>query len=786
MQYRYMIPLLFLLIAVIVSVVTYRFNSERSLENMKKNVFAVEREGIEERVEILRTLITEMGLQETARVFSRLNRQKNLVHAFLSNSEVEVIYSSDPQLLGENIKNILYDEEFAQHAKVTQANDGQVTFLRSKKRLSAFYPLHLQNGEIAVYHEDHDAQRIIAQLSSDEKLQAFMPALFFLVALLVTYLIIYQLIAKKMKHISLTLQRFIKGNGDERIALSGNDEVSSLARDIDGLLDTLQKKDRSLEEQNARLERSLAKIQEYKRALDESNIVSKSDLNGKITYVNDRFCEVSGFTREEVLGKPHSIIRHGDMPKAVFEELWDRLGHKRLWRGIVKNRKKDGGYYWIDSVIMPLLDERGEVEEYIAIRHDVTELIEQRQKLEKAVVTDSLTGLGNRTKLLGDIAKEQTPSMALLNLDNFREINDFYGHDTGDRIIRKFGNYLQDFFAQNSCEVYHLNGDEFALLNRSMAKDDFIKAVQKIIETMKNEALTLNGNALHLHTTASFSFESNKTELFTTADMAMKLAKKDRKDLLVYSQKLVINEQYEKNILWLQKLKSAIDEDRIVAYYQPIIDNATGRIAKYECLMRLIEPDGKVVSPFFFLDIAKRSKLYGRLTRIMVEKAFAAFEKRGVQFSLNLTVEDILDEQIVRFIEEKLQEYDVGERLVFEIVESESIDNYEDAIGFIEKAKSMGCQIAIDDFGTGYSNFDYLMKLKADYVKLDGSLIKNIDRDEQAHVTVEVIHEFAKRMGMKTVAEFVKDDGVYQTVKSLGIDYSQGFYLGEPAPKPME
>jgi EAL domain-containing protein (putative c-di-GMP-specific phosphodiesterase class I) len=230
-------------------------------------------------------------------------------------------------------------------------------------------------------------------------------------------------------------------------------------------------------------------------------------------------------------------------------------------------------------------------------------------------------------------------------------------------------------------------------------------------------------------------------------------------------------------------LKDAIAEDRIVVFKQPIVCNRkkpSDTIKKYECLIRIKEKDGSFISPYLFLDIAKKIKLYPKLTRAMIQKSFEYFKDKNCDFSINLTLDDILNETTVRFIKYKLDSSNIAHHVIFEIVETEGIDNFEEVSLFIKSMKEYGCKIAIDDFGTGYSNFNYLMKLNVDFIKIDGSFIKNIDTDIPSQVLTELIVLFAKKQNIKTIAEFVHSPDILGKVKSLDIDFSQGYFLGEP------
>ncbi|MFT7861144.1 MAG: EAL domain-containing protein, partial [Sulfurimonas sp.] len=526
------------------------------------------------------------------------------------------------------------------------------------------------------------------------------------------------------------------------------------------------------------LEKTLSLFKSHKLAMDKSSIVSKSDLSGNITYVNDNFCKITGYKREEVLGKPHSILRHPDNPKSLFHTLWETIKAKKVWKQTLKNRDKFGKTYWVDIVILPILDEEESIIEYIAVGHDITKMIEQQKQLDEMLNTDPLTGLGSRYKLLSDIEESKNAALAILNIDDFSQVNDFYGHEVGDYVIKEFGQKMTDCKCELNFEAYHLQGDEYVIFHPDVDPETFYKAVSKLKTEISKIQIDINGELLSFNFSMAISHEP-KAKLLTTAGMALKIAKKENKDLLIYKEELSLNDEYKNNIEWTKKIKYAIENDNIVPVFQPIVNNNDTQWEKYECLVRLKDKD-RLISPFFFLDIAKKTKHYLQITQIMIEKSFALFAENDKEFSLNLTIEDILDEQIKQFIFEMLKQYKIGDRVVFEIVESESIENFDKVLSFIYSVKSYGCKIAIDDFGTGYSNFEYLMRLQADYIKIDGSLIKDIDRNKNAELVVSTIVDFAKKLGIKTIAEFVENEAVLGKVKGLGIDYSQGYYFSAP------
>lgn len=533
----------------------------------------------------------------------------------------------------------------------------------------------------------------------------------------------------------------------------------------------------AVEEKTTELLKNIAYLKSYKLAMDESSIVSRADLYGNITYVNDKFCEISGYTEDEALGKPHSIIRHPESSSEMFKELWQTIQSKKVWKGILQNRGKKQDY-WIDVSILPILDESDEIIEYIAVRHDITKIIEQKKALDEIVNRDILTGFANRYKLNSDIKNSTNPALAVINIDNFSQVNDFYGHEIGDEIIKKLGFEISKTMCVDCCTLYHLQGDEYVIFNPDIEKNYFISVVKDVVEKISQASLAVYDEALILNFTTAVSFES-WDKILTTADMALRIARKNDIDFLLYSDEISLNSEYENNIKWTKKIKYALENDNIIPVFQPIISNFGKEREKYEALVRL-EDEGRLISPYFFLEISKKTKHYSLITKTMIKKTFETFKDKDVEFSINLTIQDILNAQIKEYIFEMIQSYDIGERVVFEIVESESIQNFQDVIAFINEVRRFGCKIAIDDFGTGYSNFEYLLKIKADYIKIDGSMIKNIDKDTDAQIVVATIVDFAKKMGVKTVAEFVENEAIYNKVVELGVDYSQGYYFCAP------
>ena len=518
-------------------------------------------------------------------------------------------------------------------------------------------------------------------------------------------------------------------------------------------------------------------LKQYNEATKDSNIISTADLKGNITYVNDKFCEVSLYTYEEVLGKPHSIVR-GEEDGKIFQQLWETIKNKKVWYGVLKNRKKNGEFYWVNINIRPILDEKNEIIEYIAIRHEITDLVLKTEELKRNLRLDSLTNIGNRYKLIEDVSKSVNPCISILDIVSFSDVNDFFGYKTGDNVLKIVARKIEELLIdKENYKVYRDHSDTFCIVAQNEDRDKFIKNIDEISKTIGKVPIVIKSRELYVQLSYVFSFES-KENLLETANIIKRYSQAN-KNIIIYDKALELEKDYEKNIFWTLKIKKALDEDKIVPYFQPIYNLKTSKIEKYEALVRLIDGNN-VISPYYFLDISKKSKQYLQLTKTMIQKTFDYFRDKDFEFSINLTFEDIKSEYISSFIIELLKEYKIGHRVVFEIVESEEIDNFRKINEFFVTIREYGCKIAIDDFGSGYSNFEYLAKLNVDYIKIDGSLIKDILINKSSQNIVSMLVNFAKGQKVKTIAEFVSNKDILNKVRELGIDYVQGYYIKEP------
>lgn len=531
-----------------------------------------------------------------------------------------------------------------------------------------------------------------------------------------------------------------------------------------------------LEKEEARHYNELSR---YKLLLDESALVSRTDPQGTITYVNDLFCAVTGYSRDQVIGKSHNIERHPSTPKELFQELWQTIGAGKSWTGIMKNRRADGSSYFKKATILPICDDGGRPIEYISAGQDITELVEQRAKLERVFHTDPLTGLGSRIKLLEDIDRSNNPSVALLDLIDFGRINDGYGEEAGDTVLTECAARLGAAPESHEYSLYRIYADTFAVFGDAPDSFAFIKHLKALRESVIAKPFLAGKDTVPLD--LRIGVASGDKDVLAYADLALGAARDRNIELYSYgSGEEELSLVLTKSIDALKGIHGALRANRVYPVFQPIACAKTGDIAKFECLMRAMDETGAEMQPGDFIPVSKKTRIYPALSRSIIEKSIRAFNGTNYEFSVNLTLEDLFNSSTIDLLLVTAKDAELAERMVVEIVETEELVAYDEALKALRRLKAEGIKLAIDDFGTGYSNFTYLLKVDPDYVKLDGSIISRIVSDARAEGLARSIVAFARDSGIQTVAEYVSSKEIADAAASLGIDYLQGFWIGKP------
>ncbi len=399
------------------------------------------------------------------------------------------------------------------------------------------------------------------------------------------------------------------------------------------------------------------------------------------------------------------------------------------------------------------------------------------------------TGLPNRAAFREKIQEFKNPKLFLVKLDNIDAISRFYGESTCTGIEKDFSRFLiremPDSIKSNGI-FFHLARGLFGFLlddrENQVDKAAAFKISRYLQDRMSSHQLLIKDIQHDIELTIVVSF--NKENMLEKTELALDEAVVKKTGIMLADD--IIEDVYRnigENMYWLRKIKEAVFDERFVPFFQPIRNNFTGKDEKFEALARMLDKDGTPIPPGKFLFIAKNSKYYHDITRIILRKSMEQFKHRPEEFSVNLSALDIEDPGIREFILHSVQRSPkIASRLTFEIVEQEGFKHVEVLKNFVKDVKQYGVKIALDDFGSGYSNFRTLIDMDIDYLKIDGSLIKNIHNDPPSRNVVETIKAFAEKISLTIIAEFVENEDILKCLKEMGIQYSQGYFIGKPNP----
>ncbi len=558
------------------------------------------------------------------------------------------------------------------------------------------------------------------------------------------------------------------------------------------------------------------KIRKLSASVEQSvNIIFITDMQGRIEYVNPMFERVTGYSAAEIPGKTLRILDSGETTENVFVEMLKMVTAGKTWRGTFKNKKKDGHYYWSESLITPIRNEQGQITHTLVMQEDITEKMELKESL--SVFTsyasfDGLTGLYNRTRfmelledwLMQAHTRTQTGAILLLDIDKFRIINDTYGSKFGDDLLKQIAECLKSimddidtqYFGKTDTGIMEsilcrMGGDEFAVFLSSRSEEESLAAAEEIRRRLELfQFMELSGHVTVSVGIVLYPSQGNTLyDLLKKVDAAIFSAKElGRNRSHLYQPDDLILEKMHSRVMWRDRIQKAVKEDRVETWFQPILDMNGNVIKHYEVLVRIRNEDGSIAQPGEFIDTAEAFGLIRDIDKIIIEKTLKYQEKlrkdgRRLHFSINLSAKDLEDKGFIGFLKDKLSEMQEGAaRPVFEITETAAIHDLGRVVDFTKELKSLGCKLSLDDFGVGFTSFRYLKEMDVDYIKIDGSFIRKLTEGRHDRLFVKSMADVALGMGIKTVAEFVENEATMGVLRELGIDYAQGYFIGKPAP----
>ncbi|MDO3380082.1 two-component system response regulator [Geoalkalibacter halelectricus] len=526
-------------------------------------------------------------------------------------------------------------------------------------------------------------------------------------------------------------------------------------------------------------------------------VVIELDQDGKICFLNQAWTELTGFTLEESLHQPLALFLPSSEEERTnwFEPLLSGKIHQL--QGEMCLRDNQGGILWVDCRLDASTSEAGK-RSIFGCLDDISEHKSIQKQLAFLSMHDQVTGLYNRHYFEGALRRlavrsardKSKHALLCLDIDHFKVINDNFGHQQGDLILREIGASLLGRLRQSDV-LCRLGGDEYAILIPHADQAQALMVAAEVAQVIQQHPLTLSDRqSFELSCSIGISeingHGATPEDYLKQADMALYAAKRQgRNRIRVYDPMDRENDALSLSLNWASRLRHAIENDRLLLHFQPILHIASGKITHYEALVRLDVPGQGIAKPGEFIPALERAGEMTLLDHAVIKLAVRHLKNhpRLRRIAVNLSAQSFNDGDLVPLIEEQLRAQKVDpRRLMFELTENAGISNISATQRMIAQIKQLGCDFALDDFGTGFSTFGFLKQFPADFIKVDGSFIRHLDRDPIDQVLVKSICEVATNLGKQTIAEFVHNDVVLNLVTQLGIDYAQGFHIGQPQP----
>lgn len=532
--------------------------------------------------------------------------------------------------------------------------------------------------------------------------------------------------------------------------------------------------------------------------------VITTDKNTNIIFMNPVAEKISGHLAEKAISKPLSDI----MP-LVDEEDGKPVPHpihtclaNNITLEVDSNCaliNNDGTQIPISISVSPIYDNNNQVRGAVMVFHDVSEARNLQKELSYLASHDHLTGLYNRREFDRDLknslmhAKRDSHEHTLcyLDLDQFKVVNDTCGHAAGDLLLKKLSNHLRKSLRKSDVFA-RLGGDEFALLLLHCPISKAMDVAENMKKLINDFIFVWEGKSFHLGVSiglAPISPSANDAaEILAAADMACYAAKEDgRNRIHVYQVDDESLHQRRDEMTMVSAVREALKDNRFELFAQPIVPtNNKNEYEHFEVLIRMRDIDGEFILPFRFLPAAERYQLMSTLDRWVVTTAISyiqQFSEKNFSLAVNLSGQSINEDAFLEFVINEINKSGIdASRICFEITETAAVNNLDHAVSFIEMLKRYGCKFALDDFGTGVSSFEYLKKLPVDYLKIDGTFVKQMDQNKVDQAMVQAINEVAIVMGMKTIAEFVENEEIFKLLENIGVNYGQGYWISKPEP----
>ncbi len=529
-----------------------------------------------------------------------------------------------------------------------------------------------------------------------------------------------------------------------------------------------------------------------------------TNQNGNIDFLNPKAEAILEVNQEDVKNLPLSEIFNpldnvNKMPLEIPFAEHRTFTYKNC---VIVNKK--GMVIHIEGSIAPIIDKFGNIEGKVVAFRDISQIQRLSETISYQESHDALTGLMNRkgfTLKLNELAEDakegiRTHAFLYMDLDQFKVVNDIYGHKTGDEMLLKTTETINSV-VRSSDTCARLGSDEFGIILEGAQLHHALFIGERLQSRLKENKIVHEKEIFNISASIGLvmidELAGDAQKILASADEACNIAKDEGgKRIIVYNDEENLFVKRRDEMEWIPRLKRALKENQFELFYQPIHStDEEEKTKKCEVLIRLIGDDG-YIPPSEFLPSAERYNLMPAIDRWVITEAFNKYKlltdilgngNNPYMFSVNLSPEFLADEQSYDFITYKLEEFDIPPSAIcFEITETAAISNIQTATDFIRKLKTNGCYFALDDFGSGFSSFNYLKNLPVDFLKIDGVFVRDMDEDPVNRAMVQAINSLGQVIGLKTIAEFVKNTTIIDLLKEIKVDYLQGYEIGKPEP----
>jgi diguanylate cyclase (GGDEF)-like protein/PAS domain S-box-containing protein len=598
--------------------------------------------------------------------------------------------------------------------------------------------------------------------------------------------VLNRVISRPIEQLAFGVQALEDGKYVELEHVDGSDELNHLAHSFNAMSTALQNREEGLRKLSTAVEQSPVSV-------------LITDPQGVIEYVNESFVEISGYSREDVIGRKPDLLKSGHTSQEQYKQLWDTVLAGEVWRGQFCNKRKDGTLYWEEAVISPVKDLSGQITHLIAVKEDVTIRKSYEEQLLHQANYDSLTGLPNRLLVLDRLtlalayAKRHELSVAVLfiDLDNFKRVNDTLGHEVGDKLLvevaQRFSRVMRD-----GDTVARLGGDEFLVVVPDVAgQKEAEKVSEKVIDTLSGP-IEQEGREVYIGASIGVSLYPDDGRdsaiLLRNADAAMYMAKESGRNTFRFFTPSM-NESSLRRMEMEPHLRLAMDRDEFTLHFQPQVSTASGDIMGVEALLRWHNPVLGQVPPDVFISLAEDIGVIHKIGEWVLENACRQVCEwnQGLEAPLRVAVNisplQFRDHALVDRVRRVLDKTGLApELLEIELTEGVLLDDNREKDAMLGKLKALGITLTMDDFGTGYSSLSYLRSFPFDVLKIDRSFICDIMVDPADAQLTQSIITMAHILKLQVVAEGVETKEQLQFLQKQGCDLVQGYYTGRPVP----